>query len=249
MEDIELTEEGEIDKEYLTYDINEWDSYALEEAVQLKERYEGKVTVVSVGPDEFEETIRMCLAKGADEAIRIYDEAFEGSDSFAKAKAIADVLKDLDPNLVFTGVQSDDKGHAQLGVTLAYLLGMPYASMVAKLEYDPDSEKAILNRELEGGLEERMEVKTPAVITIQTGINEPRYASFRKIREAREKEIDICTIDDLGLDEEEIGTKGSLTRVEKIYEPPVGEMAEIFEGSPEETAEELTNVLSKKGLF
>lgn len=248
MEDIELTEEGEIDEEYLSFDINEWDSYALEEAVQIKEEHGGTVTLVTLGPEKVEETIRMCLAKGADEAIRIYDEALEDSDTYVKAKAIADVVKDLDPDLVFTGLQSDDKSHAQLGATLAHLLEMPHASMVTNLDYDPDSEKAVLNRELEGGLEERMEIETPAVLAIQTGLNEPRYASIMGIRKVRDKEIDLRVIDDLDISKDEVGLKGSPTRIEKLYEPPVGEMAEIFEGSPDETAEQLADVLSKEGL-
>ncbi|KXA90642.1 hypothetical protein AKJ62_00295 [candidate division MSBL1 archaeon SCGC-AAA259D14] len=248
MEDIELTEDGEIDDEYLDYDINDWDNYALEAAVQLKEEFGGKVTLITVGPEEYEETIRMCFAKNADEAIRVYDEKIEGSDTYSKAKIIADVMGDLDPDLIFTGLQSTGEGHAQLGVALAELLDLPHASLVTSLDFDPETSKATVNRELEGGLEEKMEIETPAVLAIQTGINEPRYASVMGIRKARDKEIKLYSMDDLDLDESEIGGEGSLTRVEKLYEPPVGEMAEIFEGSPDETSEKLAETLDKLGL-
>lgn len=248
MEDIELTEDGQIDDEYLDYDINDWDNYALEAAVQLKEEHGGTVTLVTVGPEEYEETIRMSFAKNADEAIRVYDEALEDSDTLAKAKVIADVINDLDADLVFTGLQSEGESHAMLGVALAELLDLPHASLITELDFDPDSKKAVVNRELEGGLEEKMEIQTPAVLSIQTGINEPRYASVMGIRKARDKEIKLLDLDDLSLDESEIGAEGSWTRLEKMYEPPVGEMAEIFEGSPDETSEQLAETLDKKGL-
>lgn len=249
MEDIELTDDGRIDEEYMDYDINDWDNYALEEAVQIKEEYGGTVTLVAIGPEQYDEMIRMAFAKNADEAIRVYDEALDGGDTYTKAKILADVVEDLDPDLVFTGLQSDDEGHAQLGIALAQILGMPHACMVTDLNFDPDSEKAVLNQELEGGLEEKIEMETPAVFSIQTGINEPRYASVMGIRKARDKEIKEYSMDDLDLGESEVGPDGSLTRVEKLYEPPAGEMAEIFEGSADETSEQLAETLDKMGLM
>lgn len=248
-EDIELTSDESIDDEYLDYDINDWDNYALEAAVQIKEEYDGEVTLITIGPEDYEETIRMCFAKNADKAIRVYDEAIEESDTQAKAKIIADVIEDLDPDLVFTGLQSSDKSHAKLGVALSKLLDLPHACMTTQIDYNPDDEEATINRELEGGLEEKMEIKTPAVLSIQTGINEPRYASVMGIRKARDKEIKLLDMDDLDLDESEVGEEGSKTRVERLFEPPKGEMAEIFEGSPDETAEELAETLNKKGLL
>lgn len=248
-EDIDLEENGEIDDEYLDYDINDWDSYALEAAVKLKEEFGGKVTLITVGPEEYEETVRMCFAKDADEAIRVYDEEIEGSDTYAKAKIIAEVIEGLDPDLIFTGLQSADKGHAQLGVSLAELLDLPHASLVTTIKYEPESKKAILRRELEAGIEEKMEIETPAVLTVQTGMNEPRYASVMGIRKARDKEIKLYNLDDLEVDRGEIGEDGSLTRVEELYEPTVEEMAEIFEGSPGETSKKLAETLSKRGLL
>ncbi len=248
-EDIELKSDGKIDDAYLDYDINDWDNYALEAAVQIKEEYDGEVTLVTIGPEDYEETIRMCFAKNADKAVRVYDEEIEGSDSYAKAKIIANVIDDMDPDLVFTGLQSADEGHAQLGISLSELLELPHASMITEIDYEPDEDKAIINRELEGGLEEKMEIETPAVLSIQTGINEPRYASVMGIRKARDKEIKLLDADDLGLDESEIGEEGSKTKIEKLFEPPVGEMAEIFEGAPDETAGKLAETLDKKGLL
>jgi electron transfer flavoprotein beta subunit len=152
----------------------------------------------------------------------------------------------MDFDLVLTGAQTSDDGYAQVGVTLAELLGVPHASLVRKIEIEEGI--ARVNRELEGGLEEVLEVELPAVFTIQTGINEPRYASILGIRRAMKKEIKVLGLEELGLSEEEVGEDGSKTRLEKLFTPPVERMAEILRGTPEEVSAELTEILRREGI-
>lgn len=232
-----------IDDRYLEYDLNEWDDYAVEEAVQLAE--EGlvdEVVAVTIGPERAEETIRMALAKGADRAIRIWDDSFEGLlDVGAKTEILQAIVEEEQPDLVLTGVQTSDAMFGATGVSLAAAISYPWAAVVNDLEFD--GETASVHRELEGGVEELTDVETPAVLTIQTGINKPRYASLRGIRQAQQKEIAPKTLEDLGLS----GLESEL-RMTEMYEPEVESDATVFEGSAEDTAGELANVLREKGV-
>ncbi|MBC7229226.1 MAG: electron transfer flavoprotein subunit beta/FixA family protein [Actinobacteria bacterium] len=239
----------DIDKSRLSFGINECDNYAVEEAIQIKERLgEGTVTVISLGDKESDEVIRMALAKGGDEAIRLEDEAFKGGDGFAVAKALAAAIKGLEYDIVFTGALADDDGYAVVPAALAELLGVPHATYVKKVEILEPGKRAKVGRELEGGLMEFLEIDLPCVLGIQTGINEPRYASFKGIKQAAKKEIAIKSAADLGLDASEVGEAGSWAALEKFTPPVVGEMAEILEGEPEETAAKLAAILKEKGL-
>jgi len=235
-----------IKMEDLVFYINEWDDYALEEAVLLKERLGGSVTVVTVGSEEADDTLRKCLARGADRAIRLTDKAFEGSDAYAVAKILHKAVKDLPFDMILTGAQAGDDGYAQVGVVLAELLGIPHTTMVKKIELKEGL--ARVNRELEGGLEEVVEVKLPAVLAIQTGINEPRYVSIMGIRKAREKEIKVLGLRDLGLKEDEVGESGSWITVEKMFIPPVEKEAEILTGGLDEIAAKVVETLRARGL-
>jgi len=230
----------------LVFDINEWDDYALEEAVLLKEKLGGTVTAITVGPEEADSTLRKCLARGADKAIRLTDKAFEGSDAYATAKILHKAIKDLPFNLILTGTQAGDDGYAQVSVVLAELLGIPHATMVKKVEAKEGFVR--VNRELEGGLQEIVEVKLPALLAIQTGINEPRYVSIMGIRKAREKELKVLGLADLGLKEEEVGESGSWVTVEKMFIPPVEKEAEILTGGLEEIAAKVVETLKARGL-
>ncbi len=236
-----------IETEDLVFDINEWDDYALEEAVLLKEKLGGSVTAVTVGSEEADSTLRKCLARGADRAIRLTDKAFEGSDGYATAKILHSAIKDLPHDLILTGAQAGDDGYAQVGVTLAELLGIPHATMVKKIELTEDQVR--VNRELEGGLEEIVEVKLPALLTIQTGINEPRYVSIMGIRRARKKEIKVLGLSDLGLKEDEVGESGSWITVERMFVPPVEKEVEILEGTSDEVTSKITEILRARGLI
>ena len=236
-----------IEKTGLVYDINEWDDYAVEEAVRIKEKLGGTVTAITVGPEDADSTLRKCLARGADKAIRLTDPAFEGSDGYATAKSLYKAIKDMPFDVIFTGAQAGDDGYAMVGPILAELLGIPHATMVKKIELKDGAAK--VNRELEGGLEEIVEVKLPAVLTIQTGINEPRYVSIMGIRKAMKKEITVLGLSELGLDANEVGEAGSWIKIEKLYVPPVEKQAEFIEGSPEEVAAKIAEILKAKGLI
>ncbi len=235
-----------IEKSGLVFDINEWDDYALEEAVRLKEKFGGTVTAITVGSEDSDATLRKCLARGADNAIRLTDSKFEGSDGYVVAKILSSVIKDLPFNLILTGALAGDDGYGVVGPILAELLGIPHATMVKKIELN--GEVAKVNRELEGGLEEIVEVKAPAVFAVQTGINEPRYVSIMGTRKAMQKEIKVLGLAEVGLSENEVGEAGSWITLKKMYVPPVEKQAEFLEGSPEEIAGKIAEILKAKGL-
>ncbi|WP_456469471.1 electron transfer flavoprotein subunit beta/FixA family protein [Archaeoglobus sp.] len=248
MENVRLTPSGDIDDRGVVYDINEWDNYALEAAVQMKEKYGGQVTVISICPEEHKDVIKMCIAKGANRAIMIHDGGLRRADPYIKAKILAKVIKDLKPDLVFTGAQSADEGHAQLGGALAALLGYSFVPLVTKIDYTPEQQVLVVEQELEGGLKMRKEVQLPAVLSVQTGINRPRFASSWKIRMVKDKDIERKTLSDLGLSEDEL-LRNSMTRVTKFYEAPPARKVEIIEGDPVEASEKLVNILREKGLI
>jgi electron transfer flavoprotein beta subunit len=237
----------DIAPEYLEYDLNEWDEYAVEAAVQLVEAdHADEVVSVTIGPERAEETIRMALAKGVDRAIRVWDDDVEQAGLLgvdAKADILEAVVAEEDPDLVLTGVQANDDGFGATGVSLAERVGYEWAAVVNDLELDGETAK--VHRELEGGVEEHTEVDLPAVLTIQTGINEPRYASLRGIRQAQSKEIAPKGLADLGLDASSVG---SAVRMTEMYEPETESDATIFEGDAAETAAQLATVLREKGV-
>jgi electron transfer flavoprotein beta subunit len=240
----------DIDERYLEYDLNEWDEYAIEEAVQIKEEVEDDIEVVSVsiGPERAEETVRMALAKGVDRAIRVWDDSIAGTDMLdidTKANILSAVVEEEDPDLVFTGVQANDDAFGATGVALAETIDFEWGAVVNALDLDRDSGVAHVHRELEGGIEELTDIQLPAVLTIQTGINEPRYASLRGIRQAQSKPLDVNTLADLGLDESVLDSPVGRTA---MYEPESESNATVFEGSPEETAGELADLLRDTGV-
>ncbi|MDD5094124.1 MAG: electron transfer flavoprotein subunit beta/FixA family protein [Dehalococcoidia bacterium] len=244
--DVTIAKDGKgINTENMVHDINEWDRYALEEAVLLKEKFGGSVTVISMGPNDVEDTLIKGLAGGADAAIRITDPAFAGSDSYAVARVLSQVVRKLPFDLVLTGVQADDDGLAQVGPTLAELLKVPHAAVVTQIEITGSVAK--VHRELESGLEEVDEVKLPAVFSVQTGMNEPRYVSIMAIRKAAKKETKVLDLKEIGLAENEVGERGSRTRIEKMFVPVSSKQAEILKGSTAEVVEKLSQILKEKG--
>ncbi|MFB3885303.1 MAG: electron transfer flavoprotein subunit beta [Thermodesulfobacteriota bacterium] len=244
--DISIDKSGnDIDKSGLAFDLNEWDIYAIEEAVLLKEKLGGTITVITMGEEESNESLRKCLAMGADHAIRLTDPAFKGSDGFATAKILAGAIRNIPYDLILTGTQAEDDGYGQVGVALAELLGIPHAALVNRLEVEEC--KAKVHRELEGGLEEVLEINLPALLTVQTGINEPRYVSIMGIRKVAKKEIKILGASDLDLKAEEVGPSGSDVRLEKIFLSPVGEGATMLEGKSEELASKVFDILKDRG--
>ena len=236
-----------IEKTGLVFDINEWDDYALEEAVRIKEKLGGTVTAVTVGSKDADSTLRKCLARGADKAIRLTDAKFEGSDSFAIAKILCSVIKGLSSDLILTGALAGDDGYTMVGPILAEMLEITHATMVKKIELGNSVVK--VNRELEGGLEEIVEVKLPAVLTVQTGINEPRYVSILGIRKAMKKEIKTLSLADIDLSENDVGEAGSWVKIEKMFVPPVEKQAEFIKGTPEEIATKIAEIIKSRGLI
>jgi electron transfer flavoprotein beta subunit len=244
-EDFEIREDGrDIEPDFLIRDLNEWDDYSLEEAVKIKEASAEPVEVVavSVGSDEADESLRKCLAKGADRAIRIWDAAIEGSDSIAVARVLAAVAKREAPQMLFAGVQSSDQSFASTGVATAALLGWPHAAVVSTLSYAPGAKTAVLRRELEGGVLHEVEIACPAVLTIQLGINTPRYASLRSIKQAAAKPIELLSLADVGLAASDVGESGSASRVRRMYVPDK-ERAQLIEGNVAQQAARLAEII------
>ena len=236
----------DVKKEGLVFDINEWDEYAIEEALLIKERLGGYVTVITAGGEESEQTLRKCLAKGADEAVRITDKAFERSDAYVMARILHRAILARKFDLVFTGVQTSDESSALVGPVLAQLLGISCATLVKKIEISGNKIK--VHRELEAGFEEMLELTLPAVLTIQTGINEPRYVSVAGIRKAAQREIKVLGLKDLDLKEDEVGEAGSWTRIVEMSVPPPTKAVQILKGGPEEVSGRIVEILKERGV-
>jgi electron transfer flavoprotein beta subunit len=218
----------------LSYEINEPDAYALEEGLQLKEKHGGEVLVVCAGPERAGSTIREALAKGADRAIHIEDD-LSAADPLGSATLIAKALESEKPDLILTGLQSDDLGYGQTGVILAELLGLPHATIIMQVEISGASMK--LKRELENGYFQHVEMPLPALLTMQSGSNRLRYATLMGIKKAKSKEVRKLSAADLG------GIPASLLRIEKLFIPERSKQSQIFEGDPKEAAAKLVEKL------
>jgi electron transfer flavoprotein beta subunit len=226
-----------IEQADLTYEINEPDAYALEEGLQLKEKHGGEVVALCAGPARASQTIREALAKGADRAIHIEEEAM-ASDPLAVARLMAAALKAEAPDLVLTGLQSDDLGYGQTGVILAELLGLPHATLIMQVEMR-DGGGIRVKRELEDGWFQHVEMPLPALLTIQSGISKLRYATLMGIKKAKTKEIKRLTAAELGA-----GPSGhSGIALERIYLPERTKRTQLFEGNPKEAAAKLVEKL------
>jgi electron transfer flavoprotein beta subunit len=239
-------DDDQIEERYLTYDLNEWDEYAVEAAVQIKEDADDvEVVVVDIGPERSEETIRQALAKGADRAVRVWDETLDGEtvlDVAEKAQVLAAVAESEEPDLILTGVQSADYAWGATGVSLARELDYQWAAVVN--QFDLEDGVARVHRELEGGVEEVTEVDIPAVLTIQSGINEPRYASLRGIRRAQSKPLEVRSLSDLGLE----SLDGHLA-LQEMAQPESESDAEYLQGEPDEQAEQLAELFADTGVI
>jgi len=244
--ELEITRDStEIITEDLEYDINEWDNYAVEEAVRIKEAHGGKVTVITLGNEDSDDVLRQALAMGADEAIRVDDEGFEGSDARGIAKGIFHAMSDLSFDLLLSGAQSSDDGWGQVGLMLAEFLGLPYASLVVDIEIA--EEKLIVKRELESNAQEKIELPLPSALTIQTGLNSPRYVSIMGIQRVRNIGIKETSLEQLDLSKTEIGQNGSSVELQSLSLPPVGEGAEMLTGAIEEIADQVAQIIRDRG--
>jgi electron transfer flavoprotein beta subunit len=217
------------------FEMNEPDSYALEEALRLKETHGGEVLVLSLGPERVKQTIKEALAKGADRGIHIADDNFAQLDPLGSAKILAAAIAKENADLVLTGLQSDDHGFGQTGVLLAALLDRPHATIIMQIEVQDG--KMNLKRELEAGWFQRIECPLPAVLSIQSGINKVRYATLKGIMAAKKKEIATLTRESLGVLIE------PTQKIEKIYVPTKTKKTEFITGSPKEVAARLVEKL------
>jgi electron transfer flavoprotein beta subunit len=223
--------------------MNPYDEFGVEEALRLKEKFGGEVTVVGLGPKRVTESLRTALAMGADKGVLITDDALEGSDSLAVAKALAAAIKDLEFDVIFTGQRGIDDDLGVVGAALAEMLGIPQISIVVKVEVAEDGKSLKANRPVEG---QTLVIETdlPALITAQKGLNEPRYASLPGIMKAKKKPLDEKTLADLGLDAGGFGEGGRKVKVIEMTPPPAREAGKIVEGeTPQEKAAALAKLL------
>ena len=231
----------------LTFTASEADNYALEEALRLKEKHGGDVIVISMGGEQAVRLLRSGLAMGADRAIHLSDPNFKGSDEFTTAMALAKAIeKDGGADLVLAGVQSDDLGTGMTGIMMAEFLHWSHATVVVGVDANPEAKSVKARRELEGGINEWIELSLPSVLTIQFGINQPRYASLKGIMAAKKKEFTIWSAADLGLGETEIGQAGAMYEVKEIFLPEKKTRVEMIGGTPEEAAGSLIEKLKKE---
>jgi electron transfer flavoprotein beta subunit len=217
------------------FEMNEPDSYALEEALRLKEKHSGEVVVLSLGPERVKQTIKEALAKGADRAIHIADDNFAQLDPLGTAKVLAAAVGKEKFDLLLTGLQSDDHGFGQTGVLLAALLNLPHATII--MQIDVQDGKMKLKRELEAGWFQWIECPLPSALTIQSGINKVRYATLKGIMAAKKKEIATISRESLGVSIE------PTQKIEKIYVPAKTKKTEFLTGTPKEVAAKLVEKL------
>lgn len=235
-----------IDEEDLSLVINESDGYALEEALKIAEASGGEVVAISLGGERVREALRKALALGAARAVHLDDPAFQGGDALATGKALAAAIKAEEFDLVLTGSQSDDAGYGSTGSIVAGHLGWPHAWLVMGLEIEAGGKSARVTREMESGVNEILRLALPAVIEVQAGINQPRYASLRGIMGAKSKELATKSAGDLGLSESEVGVAASRLETLAVFFPQTGDAAEIFEGDVSESARLLVEKLQKE---
>src|SRR6202142_1146190 len=236
---LKLNESGTWIREDVSYEVNEPDAYALEEALRQKEKHGGEVVVVTAGPARSQQVLREALAKGADRAIHLEDDRFATLDAANVARALAASIAGETFDLIVTGLQSDDFGFAQTGVLLAEVLGWPHATIIIGIEKTDAGLR--LKRELEAGRYQHVDVPLPAVLTIQSGINKLRYATLIGIKQAKMKPLRKVT-----LAEVQSAMGANLQKIEKLYVPQKSKNTEFLEGSPVEVAKKLVEKLKNE---
>jgi electron transfer flavoprotein beta subunit len=243
--EIEINAAGsDIERDELVYSINEPDNYAVEEALQIRDRVGGEVTVVTVGGEDDEEILRRELAMGANQAVLISDDAFHGSDGRGIAAVLAAFVKKGHYDLILTGVQAED-GAAQVGGMLAAMLDYPFASLVNSIQVEDG--KLRVSREIESGNREINEIDLPCVLSIQTGINEPRYVGMRGIRQVASLPIPNLGAADVGVDRAAVGDAGARVKRVDYFVPVLSKGAQILHGSREENADQVLELVAAKG--
>jgi len=235
-----------IKEDNIKFEINSYDTYALEEALRAKDAGEADVFVVSIGPDRVTQALRTALGMGADRAVHVNDAAVDGSDALGIAKILAAVAKEENPDLIYMGMMSDDGNFAAVPPMLAELVGVPHSTAAAKIERS--NGHVTVDREIEGGANEVVELQTPCLVAVQSGLNQVRYASLKGIMAAKKKPLDVKTVADLGL-EGQVGAGAAKVAIAKIAPPVKGDTAELLEGSTDEIVSGLVNKIKELGLF
>lgn len=226
--------------------MNPYDEFGVEEALRLKEKFGGEVTVVGLGPKRVTESIRTALAMGADKGILISDDALVGSDSLGTAKGLAAAIKDLEFDVIFTGQRGIDDDMGVVGASVAELLGIPQLSLIQKVEVAEDGKSVKVHRPVEGQ-NLVLESSLPVLITAQKGLNEPRYASLPGIMKAKKKPLEEKTLADLGMDPSQVGQGARKQKIVALSSPPERAAGKIIEGeTPQEKAAELARLLHEE---
>ena len=231
-------DERDVDEDYYDRALNEWDACAAEEALRIRERLggEGEIVVVAVGGPSADVALQRCLAMGADRAVRIATER-PIHDPIAIAHALSGTIAPEGPDLVLVGVQSSDSAQGSTGAALAQFLDVSRVAVVKEVGYDHAARRAVVHRELEGGLVDVVEVDAPAVLAIQTGINEPRYPAFRAIKDAERKEIPLVPAADEGVNG---------YHIRRMFVPPKSEGAEMLDGTPADVARRIAEIVKER---
>lgn len=238
--------DGGVPGDFLDWSLNEWDEFSLEAALQLRESAgDGEVVVMTVAAHELEDGLLACLAKGADRAVRIWDSVLEGADALAVARVLAEALRREAPQLVLAGAQSSDAANSATGIAVSGHLSLPHVAVVREITSDPNAETLTVGRELEGGEVETLQVRMPALLTVQTGINQPRYATLRAIKQAHEKPLERLGLADVGLDAGQLSSAGG-SRTRALVLPGKEARAQMLDGSPAEIAARIMEIVTDR---
>jgi electron transfer flavoprotein beta subunit len=235
-----------IKEDNIKFEINSYDTYALEEALKIKDAGEAEVVAVSIGPDRVTQALRTALGMGADRAIHVKDPEAEGSDTLGIAKILGAIAKEESPDLIFMGLMADDGNFAAVPPMLAEIVGIPHTTAAVLVQRANGT--LTVDREIEGGASEVVELQSPCLIAVQSGLNQVRYASLKGIMAAKKKPLDVKTASDLGL-AGQVGAGAAKVKIDAIATPPKGDRADILSGSTDEVVGGLVSKIKELGLL
>ncbi len=244
---IKLNAAGDdIDRSALSYVVNPYDEFGVEEGLRIKERLKaGSVTVITIGPEKAIEVLRSCLAVGADQAIHLKELSLAGGDAYSTAVVLAAALKKGNYDIIFFGKHAIDDDSGATAIMVAEFMGLPHVAVINELTLYPEERRAVARRQIEGAIE-IIETPLPAIFTCHKGLNEPRYATLAGIMKAKQKPLTVLTLSDLGLSEDQVGAAGAKVVIEKLELPPVRATGKILEGDPDTAVNELVRLLHEE---
>jgi electron transfer flavoprotein beta subunit len=238
--------QDDIDRTEISYVVNPYDEFGVEEGLKIKERFPGSlVTVITIGPEKAAEVLRSCLAVGADQAVHLKDPALAGGDAYATGLVLAAALKRGHYDIIFFGKHAVDSDSGAVAIHAAEFMGLPHVSVINKLVVFPEEKRAVANRQIEGAVEV-VETPLPAIFTCQNGLNLPRYATLAGIMKAKQKPLTVLTLSDLGLSEDQVGAKGAKLVIDHFELPQVRKGGTILEGDPDAAVAELVRFLHEE---